>query len=131
MKLNKSFIGGNMSYEWRELVRENIQTSNFKNFNGGLSLRKRLDMIKIIHTFGIDFTEVNSLNIRTDHEDVYFTLGCYKLNLPIGDNDFCGHFAIHSIYHKDFFGVHNSSYLSKTQLLKDHTDLEFFVKNFI
>ena len=131
VKLNKSFIGGNMSYEWRELVRENIQTSNFKNFNGGLSLRKRLDMIKIIHTFGIDFTEVNSLNIRTDHEDVYFTLGCYKLNLPIGDNDFCGHFAIHSIYHKDFFGVHNSSYLSKTQLLKDHTDLEFFVKNFI
>lgn len=40
-------------------------------------------------------------------------------------------FAVHSIYYEKFFGLHNSSYLSKTQLLKDHSDLEFFVTNFI
>ena len=131
MKLNKSYIGGNMCYNWKELTRENIITSHFRNFNGGLSLRKRLDMIKIINTFGSDFTEINSTKIKTDSEDVYFTLGCYKLNLPIGDDDFCSHFAVHSIYYDKFFGVHNSMYLSKKQLLIDHTDLEFFVNNFV
>ena len=88
-------------------------------------------MIKIINTFGSDFTEINSTKIKTDSEDVYFTLGCYKLNLPIGDDDFCSHFAVHSIYYDKFFGVHNSMYLSKKQLLIDHTDLEFFVNNFV
>jgi len=130
MKLNKTYIGGNMCYEWRELLREKIHVK-YKNFNGGLSLRKRVDMIKIINTFGVDFTEKNSKNIKTDPEDVYFTLGCYKLNLPVGDDKFCSHFAVHSIYYENFFGLHNSSYLSKTQLLKDHSDLEFFVTNFI
>ena len=130
IKLNKSYIGGNMCYEWNEMVRENIVT-NYKNFNGGLSLRKRLDMIKIIQTFGIEFTEKKSTNIKTDAEDVYFTLGCYKLNLPVGDDEFCSHFAVHSIYHDKFFGVHKSEFLKKKQLLNDHSDLEFFVKNFI
>jgi len=128
--LNKSYIGGNMCYEWNEIVRENIITS-YKNFNGGLSLRKRLDMIKIIQTFGVEFTEKNSKNIKTDAEDVYFTIGCYKLNLPVGDDEFCSHFSVHSIYHDNFFGVHNSVLLDKNKLLKDHSDLEFFVKNFI
>ena len=130
IKLNKSYIGGNMCYEWKEMVRENIVT-NYKNFNGGLSLRKRLDMMKIIQTFGIEFTEKNSTNIKTDAEDVYFTIGCYKLNLPVGDDDFCSHFAVHSIYHDKFFGVHKSEFLKKKQLLNDHSDLEFFVTNFI
>lgn len=130
MKLNKSYIGGNMCYEWKELLRENIITS-YRNFNGGLSLRKRLDMIKIIETFGIEFTENNSNNIKTDPEDVYFTVGCYKLKLPVGDDEFCSHFAIHSIYYDKFFGVHNSAFLQKSQLIEDHSDLKFFVNNFI
>jgi hypothetical protein len=130
IKLNKSYIGGNMCYGWNELLRENINV-NCRNFNGGLSLRKRLDMIKIIQTFGIEFTEKNSKNIKTDSEDVYFTLGCYKLNLPVGDDEFCSHFAVHSIYHDNFFGVHNSMYLSKQHLITQHSDLEFFIKNFI
>jgi len=129
MKLNKSYIGGNMSYGWNELIRENIYPP-FKNFNGGLSLRKRLDMIKIIDTFGVEYSEKPTNNMKTDAEDVYFTLGCYKLNLPVGDDEFCSHFAIHTIYHDKFFGVHNSQFLNKDLLLKDHSDLDFFVKNF-
>lgn len=130
MKLNKTFIGGNICYEWNELLREKIDI-NFKNFNGGLSLRKRLDMIKIINTIGVEFTEKNSKNIKTDSEDVYFTLGCYKLNLPVGDDEFCSHFALHSIYHDKFFGLHSPTALPKKLLLKHHSDLEFFIKNFI
>lgn len=130
MKLNKSYIGGNMCYDWHELQRENINV-NYRNFNGGLSLRKRLDMIKIIQTFGIEFTEKKSSNIRTDSEDVYFTLGCYKLNLPVGDDEFCSHFAVHTIYHDKFFGLHNSVYLPKQHIITQHSDLEFFVTNFI
>ena len=130
VKLNKSYIGGNMCYGWNEMVRENITTS-YRNFNGGLSLRKRLDMIKIIQTFGIEFTENDSKNMVTDAEDVYFTIGCYKLNLPVGDDEFCSHFAVHSIYYDKFFGVHSSAFLQKSQLIEDHSDLKFFVNNFI
>ena len=50
MNMNKSYIGGNMESEWKELIRENIYPK-YINFNGGLSLRKRLDMIEIINTF--------------------------------------------------------------------------------
>ena len=44
---NFSYIGGNMSYRWLELNFKN----EFWNYNGGLSLRKRRDMIKIIKAF--------------------------------------------------------------------------------
>jgi hypothetical protein len=133
MDLNKSYIGGNQFYRWNELTRENIYPQ-YKNFQGGLSLRKRMDMIKIIKRFGVENTIENverSQSLLTDAEDVYFTIGCYKLNLPVGDDEFCSHFAVHSIYHDKFFGVHKSEFLKKKQLLNDHSDLEFFVTNFI
>jgi hypothetical protein len=105
ISMNKSYIGGNMDHGWRELNRENIHT-NYRNFNGGLSLRKRNDMIKIIDTFGTENTTDNSQKIQTDPEDVYFTLGCYKLNYPIGDTEQCQHFSINRIWFDKFFGIH-------------------------
>jgi hypothetical protein len=107
MKLNKSYIGGNMDHVWNELLREKMYI-NYRNFNGGLSLRKRHDMIQIINTFGIEKTKNNydSDRMQTDAEDVYFTLGCYKLNLPIGDTVECMHFCVNRIYVNGFFGVH-------------------------
>jgi glycosyltransferase involved in cell wall biosynthesis len=105
MNMDKSYIGGNMEHEWSELTREKIFI-NYRNFNGGLSLRKRLDMIKIIQEFGTNTTVYNSLHIQTDPEDVYFTLGCYKLQLPIGDTHECMHFCINRIVVDGFFGVH-------------------------
>lgn len=108
IKMNKSYIGGNMSYDWAELKNENLFIK-CRNFNGGLSLRKRIDMIKIISTFGCDKTESNSVKFHTYAEDVYFTVGCYKLNMPIGDDEQCANFALHTIYKSDFFGIHNPS----------------------
>lgn len=105
--LNKSYIGANQSYTWRELMRENIYPK-YNNFQGGLSLRKRLDMIKIIETFGSNksFSECSlSQSMLTDAEDVYFTIGCYKLNLPVGDDEACSHFSCHTILKYDFFGA--------------------------
>ena len=52
INMDKSYIGGNMDHGWNELIRENIYP-NYRNFNGGLSLRKRLDMIEIINIYGI------------------------------------------------------------------------------
>jgi FkbM family methyltransferase len=65
-------------------------------------------MIKIINTFGTELTKNNydSDKMQTDAEDVYFTLGCYKLNLPIGDTVECMHFCVNRIYVNGFFGVH-------------------------
>jgi hypothetical protein len=120
INMNKTYIGGNMNYNWNELTRENIFIPN-RNFNGGLSLRNRIDMIKIIDTFGTNKTEYNSTKHQTDAEDVYFTIGCYKLNLPIGDDEACKHFSIHTIYNDSFFGTHrpNGDILKQSELLNN------------
>ena len=119
INMNKSYIGGNMDHNWNELIRENLHI-NYRNFNGGLSLRKRLDMIKIIDYFGTEKTEYHSKKMHTDPEDVYFTLGCYKLQLPVGDNEKCQHFSINRIYFDKFFGVHKPIPI----LLKKHNDIQ-------
>jgi len=103
--LNKSYIGGNMYYNWDEFTRENIHI-NIRNFNGGLSLRNRLDMIKIIEEFKPENTVRPSHKMATDAEDVYFTMGCYKLNLKIGDDNVSSFFAVHTIIKDKFFGCH-------------------------
>ena len=105
INMDKSYIGGNMDHRWSELNRENIYP-NYRNFNGGLSLRKRQDMITIIDTLGTEKTEHNSQKIQTDPEDVYFTIGCYKLNYPIGDTSECQHFSLNRIRFDKFFGIH-------------------------
>jgi len=105
--MNKSYIGGNMDSNWMELSREKIHISiPCQNFNGGLSLRKRFDMIRIIKTFGVEQTTSPSSKMQTDAEDVYFTLGCYFLDLPIGDDESCLHFCISRILVDGYFGVH-------------------------
>ena len=107
MSLNKSYIGGNQCYLWNEMIRENIYPQ-YKNFQGGLSLRKRLDMIKIIDTFGTQQTVENcqqSQNLLTDAEDVYFTVGCYKLGIPVGDDENCSYFSVHNYIKDKFFGA--------------------------
>ena len=114
--LNKSYIGGNMFYNWDEFTRENIHI-NIRNFNGGLSLRNRLDMIKIIEEFKPENTVRPSHKMATDAEDVYFTMGCYKLNLKIGDDDSSSHFSIHTIIKDKFFGCHNPCLEIKEKLL--------------
>jgi len=131
LNLNKSYIGGNMSYIWAEMLinsmysKCNITHVKQNNFNGGLSLRKINDMVKIIDTIGVKKTidsEEVSLNLQEYAEDVYFTLGCYKLELPIGDNADCQYFALNSVYKDKFFGVHNPSekILNNSNILNEH-----------
>lgn len=105
INLNKSFIGGNMEYTWGYFDKINL-THNIRNFNGGLSLRKKLDMISVI----TNFPPLNTLDDRSDflteHEDVYFTNGCIKLNFPVGDDNESSHFSLHTIYKDKYFGIH-------------------------
>lgn len=125
--MNKSYIGGNMSYHWNELIRENI-TFNYYNFNGGLSLRKRKDMLQIIKHFPPKNTVNNSSELATDAEDVYFTIGCYKLGFPVGEDEESSHFGLHTIYKDKWFGIHKpDSYLTKILKEKrpDIADLYF------
>lgn len=124
MGLNKSFIGGNMHYQWNELVREYIYPP-YRNFNGGLSLRKRLDALRIIKTFPPQPTAVNVSNtLATDAEDVYFTIGAHNLNLPIGSDEQCSHFAVHTVFKERWFGVHSPTPLVLQELLKEHSILQ-------
>ena len=44
---------------------------------------------------------------ETDAEDVYFTVGCYRLGLPLGDDEASSHFALHLLYKEAYFGIHN------------------------
>ena len=105
MKSNKSFIGGNMDYEWSELLRDKIRP-NIRNFNGGLSLRKRVDMINIINTFPPLKSYGKKTCFRSDQEDVYFVCGCYKLGYKVGDDEPSSNFSLHTIYKKKYFGIH-------------------------
>ena len=114
INLDKSYIGGNFLHKWFELEREKINL-NFTNFNGGLSLRNRLDMIKVIETFPPESTVSNSKKLETDAEDVYFTIGCIKLGLKVGDDENCCSFALHDSEYKEglfdnFFGFHQPSF---------------------
>jgi hypothetical protein len=125
IKLNKSYIGGNMNFKWNEIKRENINF-NYFNFNGGLSLRKRKDMIKIIENFPPNLFNdetIYSSNFETDPEDVYFTLGCYKLGLPIGDDEESSYFAVHKIYKNAFFGLHQPCKSLHNTILQFHPEL--------
>ena len=108
MGLNKSYIGGNMCYQWNELLRECIYPP-YRNFNGGLSLRKRTDALQIIESFPPELTVINSNKLETDAEDVYFTIGAYKLDLPLGSDEQCSHFAVHTIFKERWFGFHSPS----------------------
>lgn len=126
MELNKSYIGGNMNFRWNELARENIEYAYY-NFNGGLSLRKRDDMIRIIETFPpvlFDDHTIFSPAFETDPEDVYFTIGCQKLGLPLGDDEESSHFAIHKIYKSAYFGIHNPAPNVVEEFGKRGIDLE-------
>lgn len=123
IKLDKSYIGGNMAYYWRELSREKINFE-YRNFNGGLSLRKRKDMIRIIDTFPP--TKSNNLNqsMNSDAEDVYFTIGCYRLHLPLGDCENCQHFSISTIFKDTFFGIHKPDISVGNRILKKMPELK-------
>jgi hypothetical protein len=122
VKKEYSYVGGNMSYMWAEmsiLHSFNISYKEYGNYNGGLSLRKRKDMLQILNQYPpeptmpyicMEVTEENKTEIvgRTA-EDVYFTLGCYLLNLKIGIEEECSYFACHTVYRQGCFGFHLSS----------------------
>lgn len=125
MNLNKSYIGGNMIYNWNELTRDFI-FPEVRNFNGGLSLRKRKDMIKILSNFKVELNVKDSQKHSTDAEDVYFVIGCYKLGLPVGDDEESSHFAIHTLYKDKWFGLHQPLEHIKNNLLKDYPETKVF-----
>lgn len=131
---NKSYIGGNMCYKWYQLDFR----SPFCNYNGGLSLRKRNDMLRIIEAFPPKKTaetipdESQELQLLSKNdeigilgEDVYFVKGCYLLNLPLGDSDEeCNHFALHTIFYTSAFGVHKPSWFVKQELIKTYPEIQ-------
>jgi hypothetical protein len=113
-----------MEYTWGYF--DNIGLHHtFRNFNGGLSLRKRNDMIKVTENFPPLETVDKQIDFLSEHEDVYFTMGCVKLNLPIGDDDNSSHFSLHTIYHDKYFGIHQPSNAITKHLKTKHPYLNF------
>jgi len=94
-----------MGYTWGYFDKINLHHAN-RNFNGGLSLRNRLDMLKVIEAYPPLPTLDDRSSFLSEHEDVYFTFGCINLNLPIGDDIESSFFSLHGIYHDKYFGVH-------------------------
>jgi len=111
--LDYSYIGGNMSYRWFELDKLDIFPV-YKNFNGGLSLRKTKDMLRIID----EIPDSNNYG-----EDVYFTVGCYSLGLPIGDTEYSSRFCNHTYITSECFGLHNSNYIDKSKLYRKYPEI--------
>lgn len=131
INLNKSYIGSNMNYKWDELEVFNIKPQ-CANFNGGLSLRKRKDMVRIIDYFTKEYNGKKHFEIMNYGEDVFFTIGCYMLNLPIGDDEACNNFSNHSYLTDDCFGVHYCTYMDPNILLKKYPEIynqRYIIKN--
>lgn len=128
---NKSYIGSNMCYRWEHIEFK----TNFWNYNGGLSLRKRKDMIKIIDTYPplntldhppLGQEELSKNNpMETYAEDVYFVVGCNRLGLEMGDSDEefnC--FSIHTIFYPRAFGIHKPSPFAKSKLIQLYPEIQ-------
>jgi hypothetical protein len=118
--MNKSYIGGNGT-GWKETEREGVRFA-YANFNGGLSLRKRLDMIRVCEAFPARPTLIPgtaSSTLESDAEDVYFTLGCYRLGLPISDDKESAHFAINHHYVDKCFGVHKPNGTARIKVFQN------------
>ena len=127
IKKNVSYIAGNMCYGWYELERDNINLPH-KNLNGGLSLRKRADMLKVIEAYPPTtsaWSNILSKDLTADAEDVYFAIGCIKLGLKIGDDEDSSHFALHAIYKDDFFGMHQPRKEFSERLNKKFPELKY------
>jgi len=129
LQMNKAYIGGNMAYRWFEI---DFRTP-FPTYNGGLSLRKRSDMLTIIQAYPPLTTHNNPYSPdKSTHppftamaEDVYFVKGAYLLNLPLGDDsEECFHFAIHTIFYPQAFGVHCPNAHVKHQLIQLYPEVQ-------
>jgi hypothetical protein len=128
--LNKSYIGCNMSYQWIELKNHNIDF-NIRNFNGGLSLRKREDMIKVITNFPPQPTNANVYdNFKKTPEDVYFVIGCCRLGLPVSNDEETVYFGLHTIYKDEFFGIHQPCGVVK-EGLKNNFGMMKYINRFL
>jgi hypothetical protein len=121
--LNKSYIGGNMDYIWPYFNKIQMYQP-CRNFNGGLSLRKRKDIIRVIEEYPPLKTTDDQTDFLQEHEDVYFTMGCIQLGLPIGDDENSSHFSLHSRYHDSFFGIHNPNSITSNEIKKKYPYLE-------
>jgi hypothetical protein len=107
VELKKCFIGGNMLYNFPEMFERKI-IPKYRNFNGGLSLRHKLSIIKIIDSYPPQLTVYKSHEHDRFMEDAYFVIGGYKLNMNMPDNEECSRFAIHNIFYDKCFGLHIS-----------------------
>jgi hypothetical protein len=83
--------------------------------NGGLSLRSKSIMIKVIETISVDQTifEDDTLTYMTNNkcyfppEDIYFSKNMQDLNIgKVADWDSAYHFSSESIYNPNSFGGH-------------------------
>jgi hypothetical protein len=71
-------------------------------------------------------------NLLIDAEDVYFTIGCYKLALPVGDDEQCSHFSVHNYLKDGFFGANRLEpgyYLNLIQQYDNFCDNIYLFKN--
>jgi hypothetical protein len=123
MKMDRTIIGGNMSYRWQELNREQLWFSHL-NLNGGLSLRKRADLLKVCDAYPAEPTVWPSPRIACDAEDVYFALGAYRLGLKIGNDEETSTFCLHRYEKEKFFAMHQLYEEAATDIEKRYPELK-------
>ncbi|AGE51384.1 hypothetical protein PBCVCviKI_071R [Paramecium bursaria Chlorella virus CviKI] len=111
MDKNWAYIGGNQpEHEWNVFCKAMGYTGAVKTFNGGLSLRRRDAMLRVLEEFPPSITQFNSTVHTEMPEDAYFVFGCIKLGLNIGENDPAArYFCVHNDYTSfeyDFVAAH-------------------------
>ena len=117
IKIIKSNINEYMKYDYIGAPWPKNQDDNkFCVGNGGLSLRTKETMLKVINKISINETTYNkstkkymiNCKLNTPPEDVYFSKNIIDFNLGIvADYNTAKRFSIESVYYKKPFGGHN------------------------
>jgi hypothetical protein len=81
-------------------------------------------MIDVIDTFPPEKTVKYTNWFENDPEDVYFVQGCYKLGIPVGDDEESSHFAVHTIWKEEFFGIHQPDRYVQIPLLEKYPQVK-------
>lgn len=113
--LHYDYIGGycKQKYWWKET--NGLHNYNaYQCFNGGFSLRNINAMKSVLLNFPPENTVsfFKGCNFEKFPEDLYYTVGMFKLGYNVAIDEFATNFCTHTSYEKDTFCVHKlSSYV--------------------
>lgn len=132
--LHYDYIGGyaKQKHWWKE-TNGLHDYSAYQCFNGGFSLRNINAMKTVLSKYPPENTVkfFKGCNFQKFPEDLYYTVGMFKLGYKVATDEFATNFCTHTSYEKNTFCVHKLYSYVKPNILNDFLLYCEEYKNFI